>query len=89
MSRDPGNWSLYIIEASDASLYTGITTDVERRFAEHAARRRGARYFSGRDPVKIVYREDGHSRSSATRREAEIKKLSRRAKMKLIDGECA
>ncbi len=89
MSRDPGDWSLYIIEASDASLYTGITTDVERRFAEHAARRRGARYFSGRDPVKIVYREDGHSRSSATRREAEIKKLSRRAKMKLIDGECA
>ena len=89
MSRNPANWSLYIIEASDASLYTGITTDVERRFAEHAERRRGARYFSGREPVKIVYLEDGHSRSSASRREAEIKKLSRHAKLRLIGGDHA
>ena len=80
------SWSLYIIEASDASLYTGITTDVERRFEEHRLGARGAKYFSGRTPVRVVYREDGHSRSSATRREAEIKKLSRQAKHELIVG---
>ena len=84
--RANDNWSLYIIEASDASLYTGITTDVERRFDEHSQGPRGARYFNGRNPIKIVYREDGHSRSSASRREAAIKKLSRSAKQQLIAG---
>ena len=78
------NWSLYIIEASDLSLYTGITTDVERRFDEHCAGRKGAKFFSGRRPVKIVYREDGHDRSSAARREAEIKKMSRSEKRAMI-----
>jgi putative endonuclease len=86
MTNATDNWSLYIIEASDASLYTGITTDVERRFDEHSQGPRGARYFNGRNPLRIVYREDGHSRSSASRREAEIKKLSRGAKQQLIAG---
>jgi len=86
MTNATENWSLYIIEASDASLYTGITTDVERRFDEHSQGPRGARYFNGRNPLRIVYREDGHSRSSASRREAEIKKLSRGAKQQLIAG---
>ena len=86
MTNATDNWSLYIIEASDASLYTGITTDVERRFDEHSQGPRGARYFNGRNPLRIVYREDGHSRSSASRREAEIKKLSRDAKQQLIAG---
>jgi len=86
MAEATENWSLYIIEASDASLYTGITTDIERRFDEHSQGPRGARYFNGRNPLRIVYREDGHSRSSASRREAEIKKLSRGAKQQLIAG---
>ena len=84
MTKISDNWSLYIIEASDASLYTGITTDVERRFAEHLHGPKGARYFNGRSPLKVIYREDGHDRASASRREAEIKKLSRRAKQQLI-----
>jgi putative endonuclease len=84
MPETAANWSLYIIEASDASLYTGITTDVERRFAEHSQGPRGARYFNGRSPLRIIYREDGHDRSSASRREAQIKKLSREAKRLLI-----
>ena len=84
MPKTTTNWSLYIIEASDASLYTGITTDVERRFGEHTQGPRGARYFNGRNPLRIIYREDGHDRASASRREAEIKKLSRRAKQQLI-----
>ena len=84
MTKLADNWSLYIIEANDRSLYTGITTDVERRFSEHLDGPRGARYFNGRKPMKILYREDGHNRVSASRREAEIKKLSRSAKQQLI-----
>ena len=86
MQSDNATWSLYIIEASDSSFYTGITTDVERRFEEHLQCRKGAKYFNGRKPLGIVYREDGHSRSSAGRREAEIKKLSRSEKELLIAG---
>ena len=78
-------WSLYIIETNDNSYYTGITTDVERRFAEHTAGKQGAKYFNGRTPVSVVYREDGHTRSSASKREAEIKKLSHREKEQLIN----
>ena len=84
MTKIADNWSLYIIEANDATLYTGITTDVERRFNEHLDGSRGARYFNGRSPLRVVYREDGHSRSSASRREAAIKKLSRRDKQRLV-----
>ena len=84
MSEGTDNWSIYIIEASDTSLYTGITTDIERRFEEHLQGRRGARFFSGRVPLRVVYREHGHSRSSACRREAAIKKLPRRDKLNLI-----
>ena len=84
MSKITDHWSLYIIEASDASFYTGITTDVERRFDEHRLGQKGAKYFNGRSPVEVVYREDGHDRSSASRREAEIKKMSRSEKQSLI-----
>ena len=84
MTDGSDNWSLYMIEASDRSLYTGVTTDIERRFAEHLAGSRGARFFNGRQPVRVVYREYGHTRSSACRREAEIKKLSRDDKLRLI-----
>ena len=78
------NWSVYIIEANDSSFYTGIATDVERRFEEHCGAVRGAKYFNGRKPVKVAYQESGHTRSSACKREAEIKKLSRKQKIILI-----
>ncbi|WP_424947129.1 GIY-YIG nuclease family protein [Candidatus Spongiihabitans sp.] len=77
-------WAIYIIEASDNSYYTGIATDVERRFEEHAVGEHGAKYFNGRTPIRVVYQEYGHTRSSAGKREAEIKKLSRRQKETLI-----
>ncbi|MCW8860301.1 MAG: GIY-YIG nuclease family protein [Deltaproteobacteria bacterium] len=77
------NWQLYIILCSDDSLYTGITTDVERRFAQHAAGK-GAKYFRGRSACRIVYLEMGHDRSSASRREVDIKKLRPEAKWLLI-----
>jgi putative endonuclease len=69
------NWRVYIIHCSDGSLYTGITTDMDRRFAQHAAGR-GAKYFRGRRPMAVVYLEGGHTRSTASRREIELKSLS-------------
>ena len=85
MIKPPPDWLVYIIEADDASLYTGITTDVERRFSEHLRQKPGgARYFNGRKPKRVVFAESGHTRSSASRREAEIKKLSRADKQALV-----
>jgi putative endonuclease len=77
------NWFVYIIEASDGSLYTGITTDLDKRFAQHLSGK-GAKYFKGRAPVKMVYTEADHDRSSASIREAAIKKLTRHQKQQLI-----
>jgi putative endonuclease len=77
------NWQVYIIVCTDNSLYTGITTDMERRFRQHAESR-GARYFRGRQPDKVVYLESGHTRSTASKREIAIKKLLRVDKLQLI-----
>ena len=79
------NWQVYIILCKDNSLYTGITTDVQRRFAQHLDGT-GAKYFRGHSPLRLVYLEDGHDRSSASRREAEIKKLRPRDKRRLIES---
>ena len=78
------SWQVYIILCSDNSLYTGITTNIERRFRQHADGR-GAKYFRGRQPVKVVLLEGGHTRSSAGMREAKVKSFSRAAKMELIE----
>jgi putative endonuclease len=79
------DWSVYMILCSDYSLYTGITNDVERRMQQHVSNK-GAKYFRGREPRWLVYIENGHDRSSASRREAEIKKLKRPEKEALIDS---
>lgn len=78
------DWTVYIIRCSDDSLYTGITTELERRFDEHRCKKRGAKYFHGRQALEVVFREEGHTRSSASQREAAIKKLSRPQKLSLI-----
>lgn len=75
-------WHVYIIQCLDSSLYTGITTDITRRFRDHAAGR-GAKYFRLHPPKKLVYVESGHSRSSAGKREIEIKRLKRAEKIRL------
>lgn len=77
------NWSVYIIRCSDDSFYTGITTDVQRRFQQHLTGK-GAKYFRGRKPESVVYTESGHSRSSAGIREAAIKAYSKSEKQSLI-----
>lgn len=76
-------WLVYIIEASDGSLYTGVTNNMRRRWREHCSGR-GAKYFRGRSPRWLRYLEPGHDRSSAGRREVEIKRLSRTQKRDLI-----
>lgn len=78
-------WHVYIILCSDDTLYTGITTDLQRRFDQHASGR-GAKYFRGRRPVRVAYTESGHTRSSASRRETEIKTLARAEKCILISS---
>lgn len=72
-----------MIRCHDESLYTGITTDIERRFKQHQSGV-GAKYFRAHKPETIVYREIGHDRSSASKREVEIKKLSTIAKRRMI-----
>ncbi len=78
------NWFVYIVEAADGKLYTGIATDVARRFREHAEGIKGARFFRTTQPVRIVWQEPHPDRSSATRREMAIKKLARKQKLTLI-----
>ena len=78
-------WQVYIIEASDSKLYTGITTDIQQRWLLHSSGK-GAKFFRGRSPQKICYLENNHSKSSASKREAEIKKMSRAAKKILINN---
>lgn len=72
-----------MVLCTDDSLYTGITTDVERRYKQHLAGQ-GAKYFRGRAPSRLVYLENHHDRSSASRREAEIKKMSAENKRQLL-----
>ncbi|MBC8016920.1 MAG: GIY-YIG nuclease family protein [Verrucomicrobia bacterium] len=79
------NWQVYIILCSDDTLYTGITTDLQRRFGQHASGR-GAKYFRGRQPTQVVYQESGHTRSTAGRREVQIKTLARAEKRSLISS---
>ena len=75
---------LYILECADETLYTGITTDLERRLHEHNATLRGAKYTRGRRPVRLVYYKRFKTRSLASKTEAKIKGLTRAEKLELI-----
>ena len=79
-------WHVYIILCSDDTLYTGITTDIDRRLREHATGK-GAKYFRGRRPKELLYLEGWHNRSSAGKREIEIKKMKRADKCLLADSD--
>ena len=76
---------VYILRCGDGTLYTGSTTDVDRRAGVHNSGR-GAKYTKSRLPVTVVYRERCGDRSAALRREAAIKKLSRGEKLRLIEN---
>jgi len=79
-------WYLYILRCGDGSLYTGITDDVEKRLAAHRAGK-GAKYTRGRGPLEPVYTEEHPDRAAASRREWEIKKMTRQEKLKLTQKE--
>ena len=86
MKHDRGNfWRVYMLRCADGSLYTGITTDIDRRLGEHG-NGAGAKYTRARLPVALVYEENCASRSDANRREAAIKSLPRREKLRLVEG---
>ena len=75
---------VYILECNDNTLYTGITTDLQRRINEHNFSDKGAKYTKLRRPVHLVYNEKCSDRSSASKREYAIKKLSRKDKISLF-----
>lgn len=77
-------WHVYILRCADDTLYTGVTTDLERRVAEHNAGKAGAKYTRARRPVTLEYCESAPSRVEATRREAALRVLPRGVKETLI-----
>jgi len=79
-------WYIYILQCSDNTLYTGITTNLKRRIIEHNSSNLGAKYTKMRRPVKLVYSEELENRSQATKREIEIKKMKREEKEKLVNN---
>ncbi|OGF25848.1 hypothetical protein A2331_04625 [Candidatus Falkowbacteria bacterium RIFOXYB2_FULL_34_18] len=79
-------YCVYILKCSDGSLYTGITNNLEKRINEHNFSHLGAKYTKGRRPVSLVYLLKKRSRSTATKEEYRIKKLSRIEKINLING---
>ncbi|GIU52464.1 MULTISPECIES: GIY-YIG nuclease family protein [Shewanella] len=85
LSSKQVEWFLYIVKCHNGHLYTGITTDVNRRFAEHqAGGAKGAKYLKGKGPLTLVYQENAVDRSAATKRELAVKKLNRSNKLDLI-----
>jgi putative endonuclease len=76
-------WYVYILQCADGTLYTGITTDVNRRLNEHNSGK-GAKYTRTRLPVMIVAVTEAGSRSEASKEEYRIKQLTREQKLKLI-----
>lgn len=77
-------WKLYMLRCRDGSLYTGITTDVEKRLEAHRSGK-GAKYTRGRGPLELVYQEECGDHSTALKREIEIKALTREDKLNLIE----
>ena len=77
-------WHLYILRCGDGSLYTGITTDVDARLAQHRSGK-GAKYTRGRGPLELVYREECESHSEALKRELAVKAMTKGEKLKLIN----
>jgi putative endonuclease len=78
-------WVVYIIRNERGHYYTGITTDLERRFREHAGRKTGAKFFRSGAPVEVVWQRSFPNRSEATKFECYVKGLTRARKERLIN----
>jgi putative endonuclease len=78
-------WHVYILRCADGSLYTGVATDLQRRLLQHnGSLAGGSRYTRGRRPVSLLWSDTASDRSTAQRREAAIKRLSRDEKLRLL-----
>ena len=78
-------WTVYILECGDGTLYTGITDDLQRRLKAHAEGR-GAKYTRGRGPLQLRYRETVPDKSTALKRESAIKRLRKSEKLEIIQN---
>ena len=86
-SRLNGPWYVYVLRCADGSLYTGVARDLQRRLLQHNGELAGgSRYTRGRRPVELLWSETEPDRSTAQRREAAIKKLSREQKLRLLQA---
>lgn len=84
--KESPTWFLYMIRCANGHLYTGVTTDVLRRFSEHqGGSAKSAKYLRGKGPLTLVYSETVGNRSDALKREIAVKKLSRTKKLALIE----
>ncbi|MBT3817059.1 MAG: GIY-YIG nuclease family protein [Candidatus Magasanikbacteria bacterium] len=77
-------WYIYIVNCADNTLYTGVTTDIERRVFAHNSLKSGAKYTRARQPVQVVYKKIYPSKKEAMQEEWRIKQLSRKEKLVLI-----
>ena len=78
-------WYVYILKCADSSLYTGITTDLEKRVTQHNSSTLGAKYTKGRRPVTLIYQAKQENRSMALKEEYRIKQLTRTEKLQLCN----
>ncbi len=81
------HWFLYVVRCCDGTLYTGVTTDLNRRVNEHNTSKRGAKYTKTRRPVNLIWSKEYNNRSEAQSAEYNFKKLSRKQKLDIIKNE--
>jgi putative endonuclease len=85
--KSESTWFLYMIRCADNSLYTGITTELDRRFAEHQTQgKKCAKYLRGKAPLELVFSTEVGTKSDASRLELRLKKCSKATKEKLVSG---
>lgn len=78
-------WYLYVVQCSDGTLYTGVSTDIDRRVREHNGSKRGAKYTKTRRPVRLVWSKEFNNRSEAQSAEYNFKKLFHKQKWEIIN----
>ena len=89
MTTKKDNWFVYILCCADGTLYTGIAKDVEKRIVQHNTDdKAGAKYTRARRPVELVYSESCGSRSEASKREYQVKRMARKDKLMLVGRAC-
>jgi putative endonuclease len=87
MDKAETHWFVYMLRTGSGALYTGITTDPARRLAEHQGGKRGARSLRGKGPLTLVWQCRAADRAAASRLEAQLKRLGKQDKERIVKGE--